>query len=101
MERQSGKRWKGRFEDGFLLYLCHSTLETRKLRPSDSQGKSGAGVGFLAPYPGLCAVGYGQGYGNSKRDMEIRPECPEKERGKRQTSRKRQSGRDVEMFREI
>ena len=46
-----------------------------------------ARVGFLAPHLGLCAVGCGQGYRDSKTDMEIRPEGPEREWGK--TSRDR------------
>ena len=59
------------------------------------------GVGFLTPQLGLCAEGYDQGFENIEKDIKIRPEDPERNTKERQTSRKRQSGRDIQTFREM
>lgn len=63
------------------FYTMSITLPYRQgNRPSDSQGKSGA-----------CAGGYGQGYGNCKPDMEIRPEGPEREGGRDRTNKQKET----------
>lgn len=61
--------------------------------------KSRSWVGFLYLHLELCAVGSGPGYGDNKTDMGIRPEGAERESRERQTSRKRQNVKDVDMSR--
>lgn len=47
------------FEDALQFYVHQSILQRVKLRPSDSQGRPGSGVGFLDSHLGMYCVQWG------------------------------------------